>query len=1517
MNAETRSKMLKRARSAPLAKAVLWATAILLAAAMAPRTWAQGKTQETAAKVASASVTVNGTAARGTTSPENAAALHAKITGRFAALPMLFEKNEGQVDGRVKFLSRGDGFTLFLTNDEMVMALARPPKSSAPSDPPQSLAGFLTLLFEGAGGDATIAGSGLLPGKTNYLLGSNPAQWHTNVPNYSAAEYQGLYPGVDAIFHGDKQQLEFDFEIAPGAEARDIALDVQGSQNIRLNSRGDIVLQVDGGTQIIMGKPRAYQEVAGERREVASNYVLDEKGRIRFALGAYDASQALVIDPTLTYSTYIAGISLQATPSVVAVAADSTGKAYVAGTTLSSTPTFPVKSPSASGPFQATCPGFCTNPVAFVMKIDPTQTGANSLVYSTYFGPTDSTSSFSGFFTTAAAIAVDSSGDAYLAGNTNSAGLPIPSTGAQPTFHGTAQTPNANGFVAELDPNGSSLLSGTYLGGTKNTVATGIAVDASGVYVTGYTNSVDLLPPSIPPQTLPGVQSGFVGKLLPNLGSFFYLFYLGGSAADAAHAIAVDSTGRAFVVGSTTSTNFPTVNPYQATLRTNTSVTPGNQNAFLTVVQAVPQQVFAVPSLVYSTYLGGTGADVANGVAVGPNNTAYLTGNLGFLSNNSSQFPVTVNTACSTTTCPLMFVAKIDPSQTGTASLVYSSYLGGIPPSAGIESANGIAVDSSGDAFVTGWEQSAKDTGFPLASFQNTPLASGGVQVTDPCAPLPASGNTATDAAECKAGFLVEFSPDAASLPYSTFLGVAATVSGGSANNFPIVQGTGIAADPLGDVLVAGLAGGSAPIVQVSSNGFQQTAPSPFTGSANSNGFLSVFATASSAPPAPPAISMAFGAPSIPLNGATTLSFTVTNPAANTVALNGVAFTDPFPAGLVVATPNGLTGTCGGGTITAAAGSASVNFAGATLAAASSCTFSVNVTGTAAGQLTNTTSAVTSTNGGTGNTASANLAVIAPPTLTLTFGAASVALNGTTTLSFAISNPAPNSTALAGVGFSDTFPAGLIVAMPNGLTGTCGGGVITAAAGSASVSLSDATIPAGSSCTFSVNVTAISSGTQSDTASSTSTNGGTGNSATASLTVAAGLPPATILDNETITVNDVPTMPDVSDTEPIHVADQVFVAPVEAIGAPVASYSTGSLGFGSVPAGQTGTQVLAVSNAGQGQTPLALGAPLFSNSAFALSSVSCSNGAASLPANLASGAECILVISYTAPAGNAATGTITFADNAALSNLTSAAAGSSFTQTVALNGSGTTTPPPALPPAVVSIPLINETISVQDSATFPDIADMEAVSVKDQVTVLTLQSIAVTPANSIVAVGLTKVFSATGTYSDGSTQDLTAAVAWSSSDPAVASMSSNTATGLARGNTTIAATLGSTSGSTNLRVTFPFIRIAAKFASITLNSAGNYDVVVSFTNTGDIVATSVQPQLTLLGRALLPVTSALADLAPGATAMLHLVFPASAGSPGSQVAFIAIGTATGTNPNGSPNGAIWITTPIPTVVTLP
>lgn len=252
-----------------------------------------------------------------------------------------------------------------------------------------------------------------------------------------------------------------------------------------------------------------------------------------------------------------------------------------------------------------------------------------------------------------------------------------------------------------------------------------------------------------------------------------------------------------------------------------------------------------------------------------------------------------------------------------------------------------------------------------------------------------------------------------------------------------------------------------------------------------------------------PTIAKSFGAATIPLNGTTTLSFTITNPNPTT-ALTGVAFTDDLPPVLVVTTPNGLAGSCGGGTITATPGSGTVSLSGATLAGNSACTFSVDVTGTLVSFNSNWTYRVTSTNGGTGNQANALLRVLAAPVITKAFGAASIPLNGTTPLDFTINNP-NSSNALTGVAFTDSLPAGLVVATPNGLSGSCGGGTITATAGSGTVSLSDAALASNSSCTFSVNVKGMTGGVKNNSVTVSSTNGGTGNTSTASIMVDAPL----------------------------------------------------------------------------------------------------------------------------------------------------------------------------------------------------------------------------------------------------------------------------------------------------------------------------------------------------------------------------------------------------------------------------
>jgi len=252
----------------------------------------------------------------------------------------------------------------------------------------------------------------------------------------------------------------------------------------------------------------------------------------------------------------------------------------------------------------------------------------------------------------------------------------------------------------------------------------------------------------------------------------------------------------------------------------------------------------------------------------------------------------------------------------------------------------------------------------------------------------------------------------------------------------------------------------------------------------------------------PPVIAKAFGAPTVPLNQSTSLTFTITNPNA-TVPLSSVGFLDTLPAGLVISTPNGASGSCGAGIITAAAGSGSVMLTGGTIAAGSSCAFSVNVTGTVAGVENNVTGTVTSLNGGNGNSASASITVVAPPVISKAFAAPTILVGGSTALTFTIANP--NATvALIGVGVVDTLPAGLVVSNPNGMVGNCGGGTVTAVPGAGVITLSGGSIPESTSCVFSVNVTGTKVGQQINTTNPvTSSNGGAGNTATASIIVLA------------------------------------------------------------------------------------------------------------------------------------------------------------------------------------------------------------------------------------------------------------------------------------------------------------------------------------------------------------------------------------------------------------------------------
>src|SRR6266849_5648817 len=404
----------------------------------------------------------------------------AKILDSYGKLPLSFEANHGQADGRVKFLSRTGGYTLFLTGDEAVLAMRgkKAKKSSPQGLKPASLAdsggtlrlrsgqaleampfpkiiprtsssrdavaaedmpgSVLRMKLRNANAAAKVTGVDELAGTSNYFIGNDPKKWRSNVSTYAKVKYEEIYSGIDLVYSGNQRQLEYDFIVAPGADPRRIAFDVRGAKRIRRAEHGDLVLKMQMGEgEIRWHKPVVYQEKDGARQEIAARYAITETNRVGFEVAKYDASKPLYIDP-LIYSTYLGGSDYDAGTGI---AVDSAGNGYVVGTTSSAD--FPV----TPGVFQTVCVGSC----AFVTKINPAGT---ALVYSTYLGGTRN------YGASGSGIAVDSAGNAYITGETSSPDFPTVNP-LQPVLNGPADA-----FVSKISPTGSALVYSTFLGGS-------------------------------------------------------------------------------------------------------------------------------------------------------------------------------------------------------------------------------------------------------------------------------------------------------------------------------------------------------------------------------------------------------------------------------------------------------------------------------------------------------------------------------------------------------------------------------------------------------------------------------------------------------------------------------------------------------------------------------------------------------------------------------------------------------------------------------------------------------------------------------------------------------------------------------------------------------------------------------------------------------------------------------------------------------------------------------------------
>ncbi len=701
---------------------------------------------------------------------------HSKPEARaiLGQLPLIFEPNQGQADPRVKFLARGTGYSLYLDTTGAMLAVPEAQSSLSRTSAGRSQR-FVHMKLVGANAAAPTAGTNRLPGKSNYIFGNDPRKWYTGIPQFAGVRYASVYRGIDLVFYGNQGRLEYDFRVAPGADPSQAELQFDGATKLELRG-GDLILSGKDEGGLRLHAPHVYQREGDRQKPVAGRFVLRTAKRVGFEIGSYDRSRELIIDPVLDFSSYFGGSGTETSPSV---AVNGNGNIYIAGTTQGSL--------ESSFPDASTTPQTLIGPLSltasspshiFVAEINPSQ--PPTVLYETFIGGTGTD--------TSTGLTVDSGGNAYLVGNTTSTDFPAVGSfyrsGPETKGPQCASITCTSIFVSVLSgtstPPGGLLTYSSYLSGNGNDQASAVAIDLNDeIYITGTTTSDNepatdafpaTQPPLVPFQSTPlSTIAFFVTKVntnVPSNGGIAYSTYFGGSTpanpVAVGGGIAVDPTGNIYFDGTTNfynsgagsygdsgsqSSDFPILNAYQPCLDTPPPIVIENPNPCSSTQLATPFPTDAfmaklnpaaaltgAQQLLFSTYLGGTGADSATGIAIdfGAANI-YLTG-----STNSTDFVLPLGSApydsclnnmnpagstlpCTTanTTNTDAYVARMgNPTLSSSGipnfvPLTYFSYLGGMGNDSGLAIAVLDAANTTlGDVVVTGATNSAN---FPIS----------------------------------------------------------------------------------------------------------------------------------------------------------------------------------------------------------------------------------------------------------------------------------------------------------------------------------------------------------------------------------------------------------------------------------------------------------------------------------------------------------------------------------------------------------------------------------------------------------------------------------------------------------------------------------------------------------------------------------------------------------------------------------------------------------------------------------